>query len=342
MKKFLSVLLTLIMTLSVVTLGGTTTYAQDTLVRVPSTIPGTNTPYNYVENVTVKIPGTEATFELTKVADFVKYKENYSRTITRRDETTGEYVTKTINYNIPNYRFTFFKDDSEAIINQDGMWEMLQGNTTTGDMFEQSCTKGATFKIPAMTTENEEYIRNKFFWGYETIINSDNSFVVTPDVPSGSEVARVEFIFINPNYFGFDEYFDEDDYGFKNWDKTMDISDFVVSDNATLNIAEPSQTTINYKDGIILNAEVENIPNGATIEWTADNDNFKLQESTDGTTLTVTSNKNGKTIFTATLYDANGNILSEDTVELTSKAGFLQKFVGFFKSLFGMTKIFNK
>ncbi len=336
MKKSLSVLLTLVMILSVITLGGTTAYAQDSLVRVPSTIPGTDTPYNYVENVTIRIPGTEATFELSKVADFVKYKENYSLTSTKWDEIAEKYVTKTTNYYIPVYHFTFFEYDSKAITHQSGTWMFFFNGTTMGDIFEGTVDTNYTFGVP-------EYNENRFSWGYHAIITTENSCIATPENPSDDIVARVEFTFVNPNYWEFDNSFDDSHYGFNNWDSTMDISEFVLlNEKATLNITEPTQTTINYKDGIILKAEIENLPDDAKVKWSVDNDNFEVQESTDGLTLTAISNKSGTTIFTATLYSADGDILAEDTVELTSKAGFMQKLLGFFKGLFRLTKIYDK
>lgn len=60
--------------------------------------------------------------------------------------------------------------------------------------------------------------------------------------------------------------------------------------------------------------------------------------SPDGTTCTITPEKNGDTVFTATIYDADGNAVSADEQTMTSKAGFFQKIIAFFKKLFGLTK----
>lgn len=343
MKKFLSVLLTVVMLLSIITLIGTSASAQSTLVRVPSTIPGTNIPYNYVENVTVKIPGTEVTFGVTGIAESVLIKQGSTGSVTKWDSDREEYITVTYTYDIPVYRFTFYETFGEATISQDGTWNFAEGNTLIGDVFEVTYNKGAVFGIPPMTEENEKHIRNKLYFDYSAIITSNNSCVIPADSSNETAVAEVEFRFINPYYYGFDDNFNESDYDFGNWDKTIDISELMVSDDTpTLYITKPSQTTINYKDGIVLCAEVENITDCAKIEWTADNDNFKLQRSEDGKTLTAISNKNGATIFTATLYDTDGNVLAEDTVELNSKAGFFQKLIGFFKGLFGLAKILDK
>ncbi len=45
--------------------------------------------------------------------------------------------------------------------------------------------------------------------------------------------------------------------------------------------------------------------------------------------------------FTATLYSADGEVLATDTIEMKSKAGFFDKIGGFFRSLFGTTKIYE-
>ena len=81
------------------------------------------------------------------------------------------------------------------------------------------------------------------------------------------------------------------------------------------------------------------LPEGATIEWTASNENFTYSVSADGTACTVSPSSSGDTTFTATVYDESGNVIRKDTQVMTSKAGFFQKIIAFFKKLFGMTKL---
>lgn len=108
-----------------------------------------------------------------------------------------------------------------------------------------------------------------------------------------------------------------------------------------IEIQKPSKTEIRFKDGIILHAVVTGgAPEGATIKWKADNDNFKLTESDDGS-LTIISRRKGYTTFTATLYDADGNILLTDTVEMYSKAGIVQRVCGFVRGLLHCTEIYD-
>ena len=105
-------------------------------------------------------------------------------------------------------------------------------------------------------------------------------------------------------------------------------------------ICNPSQTEINYGDSIILHADTKNLPEGAYIEWSADNGNFKIVSySADGSGCTVTPDATGDTTFTATVYDADGKEICSDTQTMTAKAGFFQKLIAFFKKLFGLTKV---
>ncbi len=113
----------------------------------------------------------------------------------------------------------------------------------------------------------------------------------------------------------------------------------VVENEVTFAIRTPSTTSISYGDSIILHADVENLPAGAKIVWTADNSNFAYTASADGTTCTVSPSANGDTTFTATVVDKNGNEIGSDTQTMTSKAGLFQKIIAFFKKLFGLTKV---
>ncbi len=116
-----------------------------------------------------------------------------------------------------------------------------------------------------------------------------------------------------------------------------------VADSSSyyLTIREPSRNSIRYKDGIVLHADANRtLPSGSKIKWTASNSNFKTTASADGKSLTIISNSNGKTEFTAKLYNSQGVVLDTVTVEMTSKAGFFDILGGFFRDLFGATKIY--
>ena len=107
----------------------------------------------------------------------------------------------------------------------------------------------------------------------------------------------------------------------------------------TVDIRTSSTTLISYGDSIVLRADVsEVLPAGWSVKWKASNGNFSYSASADGTTCTISPSSSGDTTFTATVYDAEGNEISSDTQKMTSKAGFFDKLIAFFKKLFGLTK----
>ncbi|MBQ4644377.1 MAG: InlB B-repeat-containing protein [Clostridia bacterium] len=116
----------------------------------------------------------------------------------------------------------------------------------------------------------------------------------------------------------------------------------VHSSYVNFSIKEPSTTTVRHNDGIILHLNADgNIPDGARIHWSADNNNFDGGYSEDGMQCLLISKNNGYTVITATLYDADDNVIATDSIEMRSKAGFFDKIGGFFRSLFGTTKIYE-
>ncbi len=111
--------------------------------------------------------------------------------------------------------------------------------------------------------------------------------------------------------------------------------------NYTFSIHTPSRTEIRCKDGIILHANLNGTyPEDTRIEWTSSNGNFD-KSVVDGNSLKIISKDKGYTTFTARLYDAEGNVLATDSVEMYSKAGFFDKIGGFFRNLFGTTKVYD-
>lgn len=105
-------------------------------------------------------------------------------------------------------------------------------------------------------------------------------------------------------------------------------------------IPTPSTTTIKYGDSIWLHAEINtDLPANAKIIWTPSNGNFEIIEvSADGMSCRIIPVSNGSTTFTVFVVDAEDNILSTDTQDMTSKAGLWQKIVAFFKKLFGLNE----
>ena len=114
-----------------------------------------------------------------------------------------------------------------------------------------------------------------------------------------------------------------------------------TEDELSISIRTPSTASIDYGDSIILHLDIDrSLPDGAYIEWSESNGHFDMSVSADGTTCKISPKSNGKTVFTATVYDKDGNVISSDTQEMTAKAGLWQKIVAFFKKIFGLTKTF--
>lgn len=106
-----------------------------------------------------------------------------------------------------------------------------------------------------------------------------------------------------------------------------------------VDIPTPSTTTINYGDKIVLHANIEGeLPAGYQIKWISSNNNFSMSVSADGKTCTISPEASGETVFTAVIVDENDKAVSSDEQTMTSKAGFFQKIIAFFKKLFGLTK----
>ena len=113
-----------------------------------------------------------------------------------------------------------------------------------------------------------------------------------------------------------------------------------------LSIRTPSVTTVSYGFTLNLHANVTDLPEGARVAWSMDGSGFELMPSADGMTCGVKSVSKGSATITAKVVDKNGNAVKDAngneitaSQQLTSKAGFFQKLVAFFKKLFGSNMI---
>ena len=113
-----------------------------------------------------------------------------------------------------------------------------------------------------------------------------------------------------------------------------------------LSINTPSTTTVSYGFTLNLRANVTDLPDGARIVWSMDGSGFELIPSADGMTCGVKSVSKGSATITAKVVDKNGNAVKDAngneitaSQQLTSKAGFFQKLVAFFKKLFGSNMV---
>ena len=113
-----------------------------------------------------------------------------------------------------------------------------------------------------------------------------------------------------------------------------------------ISIRTPSTTTVSYGFTLNLHANVTDLPDGARIVWSMDGSGFELIPSADGMTCGVKSVSKGSATITAKVVDKNGNAVKDAngneitaSQQLTSKAGFFQKLVAFFKKLFGSNMV---
>ena len=113
-----------------------------------------------------------------------------------------------------------------------------------------------------------------------------------------------------------------------------------------IKINRTSTTTINYGETLVLTLEEMDIPEGYAVEWFVDGTGFSTKINDEGTEWRATSIANGSMTITAKLVDKNGEAVTDangeelgDSIAITSKAGFWQKIVSFFKDLFRMNRI---
>lgn len=129
------------------------------------------------------------------------------------------------------------------------------------------------------------------------------------------------------------------------FDNADEYNSHIAYENAKkqikIEIRKPSTTIISYGDSIILHADVENMPADAKIVWEANNDNFSYQPSEDGKACKISPESKGDTTFTAKIVDENENTICSDDQNMTSKAGFFDKIIAFFKGIFGLNKTYS-
>ena len=113
-----------------------------------------------------------------------------------------------------------------------------------------------------------------------------------------------------------------------------------------ISINTPSTSTVSYGFTLNLHANVTDLPEGARVVWSIDGSGFELIPSADGMTCGIKSVSKGSATITARVVDKNGNAVKDAngneitaSQSLTSKAGFFQKLVAFFKKLFGSNMV---
>ena len=127
-----------------------------------------------------------------------------------------------------------------------------------------------------------------------------------------------------------------------------------VSKRIDFKFATPSTATVKYGEKLILHIDTSTLPEGTAVEWSiSDSNAFRLSDESAACTLhqscvtcTVESIAKGSATITAKVVDKNGNAVKDAngneiaaSQQLTSKAGFFQKLVAFFKKLFGSNMV---
>ena len=176
------------------------------------------------------------------------------------------------------------------------------------------------------------------------------------EIPEGKEkvvitplVENAEFEYLNVKYS-----FDQAAAGqigeftlAQNEETTEDTVELTFVDvPQSIQIKTPSVTTINYGETLVLQLEDVEVPEGWRVEWSIIGDAVTISVSEDGKECRVTSTASGNISVTATLVDENGEpVLNElgnnieNFINISSKAGFWQKLVSFFKNLFRINRI---
>lgn len=210
-------------------------------------------------------------------------------------------------------------------------------NTQTGSARTQIYDITMTVDGKETQPEGKVTVRIPLPEGY----NPNRSFVYHIDTKTGKAVK------MNSRYESGYLVFETDHFSYY---AVVDESQTGTAVNATLSIKQPSITTVKYGDTLILHAEIKgDIPEGARLEWSVEGEGMTIKPSADGKTCAVTSTAKGEVTVKVKLVDKNGNALStsegaEITAQqkLTSKAGFFQKLISFFKNLFRMNRIIEQ
>ena len=113
-----------------------------------------------------------------------------------------------------------------------------------------------------------------------------------------------------------------------------------------IEIKRTSTTVVNYGETLVLQLEEIELPEGYAVAWFVEGAGFSAAVSEDRSECYVTSIANGNATFSAVIVDEEENPIINadgeeifDEISVTSKAGFWQKFISFFKNLFGINRV---
>lgn len=122
-------------------------------------------------------------------------------------------------------------------------------------------------------------------------------------------------------------------------------NDNVVDDMPPINvlITPANITSVNYGDTLVLSAEAIGVTDDIKINWIVEGTGFTTRVSDNGKECYITSTADGSVTITVQLVDSDGEVITDaegnsisDKVTVSSNAGFFQKLISFFKSIFGI------
>lgn len=273
---------------------------------------------------------------------------SYTETIPKADHSLGEWVViknpTVADYGIKvQYCSVCLKPFNET--NIDKLPASSYSDGSTGVIISYPSDIGDFAPIITMLTNGVEQNSEGRYVKYEVSFETSGVIQVKIPVPEDFKVNQLVggFLAADGSYTGFSSVKYENGYMVFTVDRAGTFTILEVKVRYRAEIRTPSTVKISYGDSMILHLDSNiALPAGYRIEWFADNGNFDYNVSSDGTTCTITPKKSGNTTFTVIVYDENGNVVLEDEQTMNSKAGFFDKFVAFFKKLFGLSKIFQQ
>lgn len=272
----------------------------------------------------------------------------------RYEEVNGQQRIYAYDNNFPSTE-TYFYKDSNGKINQEP-YATFSGAIDCIALRDVATyfSKVDNFDFTRYIYADRDVISVSGVKTYPIDVGGENGEKVVVEIPADVEeititplVNNAEFTYLNKEY-SFGNIDDDTVAIFKLADSSEDsptapeMNIIDKSEIVDFSIKTPSITTINYGDEIILHVDVQSLPAGASIKWTASNENFDYNVSADGITCKIAPVSSGDTTFTATVYDANGKVISSDEQTMESKAGFIQKILAFFKGIFGLNKVYEE
>lgn len=237
---------------------------------------------------------------------------------------------------IPVIKLAVSSKSSESIVSVSSADVDLQLNT--GLKLKSSITEQSneiSFVTDACVPNQQYMLLNVTDYGSDFKLKADNLYYIDTVTADANGVVSVNFT----------------QKQFAPKSTTLLIGDFgggveTVIIKPEVNIENPSVTTINYGDTLVLHASFKNLPDGATILWTVEGTGVNISPSEDGLTCKVTSIQKGDVTVKATVVDENGEAILDvngneisASQQLNSKVNFWLKIVSFFKNLFRMNRI---